>query len=96
MRKGINLGMIMNLNVFCNIAKKLYDRLMKFSKSHLNSEKLHKQMLSFLEFGLSEINFEQIVSSEVVPNMSYLYGIVNAEEHLDSIQLLEIVNNTLT
>lgn len=34
------------------------DKLIKFRKRHLISELLHKQMLPFLEYGLSETDNE--------------------------------------
>ncbi|KAL4581752.1 hypothetical protein LXL04_006280 [Taraxacum kok-saghyz] len=95
-----NESLLKQRNMFCNIAKRLYSHITQLYHNSSISEKLHKQMLPFLEMkiDLDAIAFEceSIVSETEVKNVTYTYGFEKVNEYLSLKEVEKMINENFT
>ena len=83
-------------NMFCNIAKRLYSNITQLYHNSSISEKMHKQMLPFLEMKIeidpTAFECESIVSETDVKNVTYNYGLEKVNEFLSSKEVEKMIS----
>ncbi|KAL4590865.1 hypothetical protein LXL04_003810 [Taraxacum kok-saghyz] len=91
MLRNENESLLKQRNMFCNIAKRLYSNITMLYHNSSISEKMHRQMLPFLEMKIdidaTAFECESIVSESDVKNVTYNYGFEKVNEYLSSKEL---------